>query len=107
MADADKQGGEQNFNTTGELVARSTAAKKGSLLRKYAKLHTAFLMSGVQHYVATLFVPSPTWAWAMCGQMVMYAIIITVEDTLKGLGERMGLRPSCKQASNPLLYVPL
>ncbi|KAL6820003.1 membrane bound O-acyl transferase family domain-containing protein [Trichoderma camerunense] len=81
------------FNTTGDLVATSIGAKKGTLLRKYTKLHVAFLMSGIQHYVATLFVPSPSWAWAMIGQMVLYAIIITIEDGLKSLGQQVGLKP--------------
>ncbi|ETS03187.1 hypothetical protein M419DRAFT_76233 [Trichoderma reesei RUT C-30] len=83
-----------NFNRTGELAARGIGAKNGSLLRRYTKLHIAFLMSGVQHYIATLFVPSPAWAWAMCGQMVMYAIIITVEDAIKALGVHIGIKPS-------------
>lgn len=83
----------QYFNTTGDLVARGIGAKKGTLLSKYTKLHIAFLISGVQHYVATIFVRSDAWSWAMLGQMVIYAIIITIEDGLKSLGQRMGLKP--------------
>ncbi|QYS92759.1 MBOAT_2 domain-containing protein [Trichoderma simmonsii] len=91
------------FNTTGDLVATSIGAKKGTLLRKYTKLHVAFLMSGIQHYVATLFVPSPSWAWAMIGQMVLYAIIITIEDGLKSLGQQVGLKPGRKLIITPVL----
>lgn len=91
------------FNTTGDLVATSIGAKKGTLLRKYTKLHVAFLMSGIQHYVATFFVPSPSWAWAMIGQMVLYAIIITIEDGLKSLGQQVGLKPSRKLITTPAL----
>ncbi|UKZ74607.1 hypothetical protein TrVFT333_002277 [Trichoderma virens FT-333] len=82
------------FNTTGDVVANSIGAKRGTWLRKYTKLHVAFLASGIQHYVATLFVPSPAWSWAMPGQMVVYAMIITVEDGLKSLGQKVGLKPS-------------
>lgn len=91
------------FNTTGDLVATSIGAKKGTLLRKYTKLHVAFLMSGIQHYVATLFVPSASWAWAMIGQMVLYAIIVTIEDGLKSLGQQVGLKPGRKLIITPAL----
>lgn len=73
-------------------------ARKGTRASRHLKTHAGFATSGAMHALPGLFVRhagAPWWTVTNLLHMPLYAVVVTVEDGVKGVGRRLGVRGEC------------
>ncbi|KAF4310816.1 hypothetical protein GTA08_BOTSDO13750 [Botryosphaeria dothidea] len=85
------------FVAVGDAVAGAARARKGTRASRHLKTHAGFATSGAMHALPGLFVRhagAPWWTVTNLLHMPLYAVVVTVEDGVKGVGRRLGVRDS-------------
>lgn len=83
------------FVAVGDAVAGACRARQGTRASRYLKTYAGFATSGAMHALPGLFVRhagAPWWTVTNLLHMPLYAVVVTVEDGVKGVGRRLGVR---------------
>lgn len=81
-----------------DTTYRVFATRKGTRASRHLKTHAGFATSGAMHALPGLFVRhagAPWWTVTNLLHMPLYAVVVTVEDGVKGVGRRLGVRGEC------------